>query len=118
MDATTVGAKTEVRDEVPEAAATDDLVRLRLWGPITAAKAQRVRNLIQGYARMGDVRLLVDLEAVPVIDAHGIAALLDGLRAVKAHKDGMMALRVNPVVSRALKQSGTITAFPQIIEAA
>lgn len=112
MSATaTIAANADMRERVPQVGAGDELVRLRLWGPLTAATAQRVRNLIRGYARMGDIRLLVDLEAVPAIDASGIAALLDGLKVIERHEGGAMVLRVNKTVSRALKESGTISVF-------
>ncbi len=111
MNTPAIAANPEVRERVPQAGAGDDLVHLRLGGPLTTATAQRVRNLIRGYAKLGDVRLLVDLEAVPAIDASGIAALLDGLKVIEAHERGIMVLRVNKTVSRALKESGTISAF-------
>jgi len=109
MNTIEIAAKTE--QEVPQAGAGDDLVRLRLGGPLTTATAPRFRNLVRGYAKPGDVRLLVDLEAVPAIDVSGIAALLDGLKVIGAHEGGVMVLRVNKTVSRALKVSGTISAF-------
>ncbi len=108
MNTVEIAAKTQ---EFSPAGAGDDLVRLRLGGPLTTATAPRFRNLVRGYAKLGDVRLLVDLEAVPAIDASGIAALLDGLRVIGAHEGGVMVLRVNKTVSRALKVSGTISAF-------
>lgn len=108
---TAIAANAQMRERVPQAGAGDELVRLRLWGPLTAATAQRVRNLIRGYARMGDIRLLVDLEAVPAIDASGVAALLDGLKVIEGHEGGAMVLRVSKAVRRALKESGTISIF-------
>ncbi len=102
-------AATEVRDGVPRAAG--ELVHLRLRGPLTVSTAPRLRDLICAYTAAADRRLLVDLEGVTAVDASGIAALLDGQRAVAATPAGGMFLRLNPTVTRALKRSGTLPAF-------
>jgi anti-anti-sigma factor len=85
--------------------------RVRLEGPITAAEAPRVRAMLQESATLDDPRLLVDLEGVTVLDASGVAALLEGRRAVGARPHGVMVLRLNRIVRRALKESGSISAF-------
>lgn len=90
---------------------TGDVVRLRLWGALTAATAMGVRELFRNYVGMGCLRLLVDLEAVESIDAAGVAALLDGRRLVEAGAGGVLYLRVGPAVGRALRQTGTVSAF-------
>ena len=95
----------------PREVAPDDLVPVRVSGPLTVATAARVRRLIRGYLTLGDVRLLVDLAGVTMVDAAGIGALLDGSRAAHAEANGTMVLRVNPVVRDALKRSGTFSAF-------
>lgn len=90
----------------------DGFRRVRLEGPITAAEAPQVRALLQESARVGDPRvLLVDLEGVTALDAAGVAALLAGRRAVGTQAEGLMVLRPNRIVRRALKESGTISAF-------
>jgi anti-anti-sigma regulatory factor len=66
-----------------------------------------VRNAV----RRGHARLVVDLEAVTGLDAAGIAALLDARRTLLAQAGGTLVLRVNALVCRALKDSGTIAAF-------
>lgn len=95
----------------PRQATPDDLVPVRVSGPLTVVTAARVRRLIRGYTKLGDVRLLVDLSGVTIVDAAGIGALLDGSRAVHAEANGTMVLRVNSVVRDALKRSGTFSAF-------
>lgn len=101
------------RDVAPAGAGTarGDLARLRVDGPLTVTTAARLRRLIRGYATLGDVRLLVDLDTVSAVDACGIAALLDGLRVIQSSTGGEMVLRVNPTVRAALKRSGTFSAF-------
>lgn len=89
----------------------EDLRRLRFEGPLTAATAPRVRALIRERALRGDVRLLVDLQAVTALDAAGLAALLDGQRIVESYAEGALVLRPNRIVRQALKESGTIAAF-------
>ena len=90
---------------------TGDIVRLRLWGALTAATAAGVRELLRNYVGMGCLRLLVDLEAVESIDAAGVAALLDGRRLVETRAGGVLYLRVGPIVDRALRQTGTVSVF-------
>jgi anti-anti-sigma factor len=89
----------------------DGFRRVRLVGPITAVEAPVVRAVLQESVAAGDPRLLVDLEGVTALDASGVAALLEGRRAVGACPDGMMILRLNRIARRALKESGTIAAF-------
>jgi anti-anti-sigma factor len=103
-------APGDVAEGVPREE-TGDVVRLRLWGALTAATAAGVRALFRDYVGMGCFRLLVDLEAVESIDAAGLAALLDGRRLVEAGAGGAFYLRVGPVVDRALRQTGTVSAF-------
>jgi anti-anti-sigma factor len=109
----TAAALPPIRDGVGGRSATEraDLARIRVEGPLTVASAARLRRLIRGYATLGDVRLLVDLAAVSAVDACGIAALLDGLRVVRAHEGGELTLRVNETVRAALKRSGTVSQF-------
>ncbi|MBI4638031.1 MAG: STAS domain-containing protein [Candidatus Rokubacteria bacterium] len=101
---------TGLEERVAEAT-SDELVRLCFGGPITASTASRVRELIRARVRRGDLRLLVDLRAVTTIDVSGIAALLDARRVVEAREGGVLAFRVNATVDRALRESGTISAF-------
>jgi anti-anti-sigma factor len=93
-------------------------VRLCLLGPITAATAPRVRELIRDYAERGDDRLLLDLERVTAVDAAGVAALLSGRKLIEARPGGWMGLRVNGEVRRALRDSGTLPAFRIVDEVA
>jgi anti-anti-sigma factor len=96
----------------PDAAqAPHGLARVRLAGPLTAATAPALRTRVREVARAGHARLLIDLEAVTVVDAAGIAALLEARRVLEAQAGGTLVLRANPVVCRALKDTGTIAAF-------
>lgn len=81
---------------------TGDVVRLRLRGALTAALATGVRELFRNHVGMGCVRS---------IDAAGVAALLDGRRVVEAGSGGVPYLRAGSVVGRALRQTGTVSAF-------
>jgi anti-anti-sigma factor len=87
------------------------LTRLCLLGPITAATAPRVRELIRGYAERGCDRLLLDLERVTAVDLVGVAALLHGQKILEARPGGEMVLRINAEVRRALRESGTAMVF-------
>jgi hypothetical protein len=40
-----------------------------------------------------------------------VAALLEARRLLEAHTGGTLVLRANPIVCRALKDTGTLTAF-------
>ncbi|HEV2054505.1 MAG TPA: STAS domain-containing protein [Methylomirabilota bacterium] len=87
------------------------LTRLRLAGPITAATSAGAREALLESARRSDFRLLVDLHDVTALDASGVAALLEGRRQIDGHEQGVMVLRANEIVIRALKESGTMAAF-------
>jgi anti-anti-sigma factor len=91
--------------------ALDGLARLRLAGPLTAATAPQFRARVRDAVQRGDARVVLDLQAVTGLDAAGIAALLDVRRVLEAQAGGTLVLRANGVVCRALKETGTITAF-------
>ena len=89
----------------------DGLTRLRLSGLLTAATAPQLRARVRDAVDHGRARVMVDLQAVTGLDAAGIAALLDARRMIHAQAGGTLVLRTNTIVCRALKESGTITAF-------
>jgi anti-sigma B factor antagonist len=91
--------------------ATTGPERLRLAGPLTAVTAPALRAQIRQAVADGRTRLVIDLRAVTALDAAGIAALLEARRVLEAQPSGTLALRANDVVCRALKDTGTITAF-------
>jgi anti-sigma B factor antagonist len=101
--------ETEVTPD--DAQAPPGLAHVRLAGPLTAVTAPALRKRVGQVARDGHARLLIDLEAVTVVDAAGIAALLEARRVLEAQTGGTLVLRANAVVCRALKDTGTIAAF-------
>jgi anti-anti-sigma factor len=93
------------------AASIERLTRLRLAGPITAATSAGARQALRESAHRSDFNLLVDLQDVTALDASGVAALLDGRREIDGHAQGVMLIRANGLVIRALKQTRTVGAF-------
>jgi anti-anti-sigma factor len=87
------------------------LTHLRLAGPITAATSAGARDALRESARRSDFKLLVDLQDVTALDASGVAALLEGRREIDGHAQGVMLLRANRLVIRALKQTRTLGVF-------
>jgi anti-anti-sigma factor len=87
------------------------LTRLRLAGPITAATSASAREALRESARRSHYKLLVDLQDVTALDASGVAALLEGRRQIDAHAQGVMVLRANGLVIRALKKTRTLDVF-------
>jgi anti-anti-sigma factor len=106
--------ETEMREDMAMSAAaqtTPGLERLRLAGPLTAVTAPALRARIRQAVGEGRLRIVIDLQAVTALDAAGIAALLEARRVLEAQPSGTLVLRANAVVCRALKDTGTITAF-------
>jgi len=92
--------------------AGDGFTRLQFQaGPLTAATAPALRAEVRAAIEQGRTALLVDLDAVTGVDAVGVAALLEARRLLEAHTGGTLVLRANPIVCRALKETGTLTAF-------
>lgn len=87
------------------------LGQLRLAGPLTAVTAPSFRSRVCEAVRDGQAHMVIDLRAVTVLDAAGVAALLEARRVLEAQTRGTLVLRANAVVCRALKDTGTITAF-------
>jgi len=107
-----------VESEIPMGPATpgvaptgNGLERLRLAGPLTAVTAPDLRARIREAVAGGRTRLMIDLQGVTALDASGIAALLEARRVLEAQPSGTLVLCANAVVCRALKDTGTITAF-------
>jgi anti-sigma B factor antagonist len=89
----------------------EGLPRLRVAGALTAATAPALRARVRDAVGRGHARMVIDLQAVTALDAVGIAALLDARRVLEARTGGTLVLCANRVVCRALKETGTITAF-------
>lgn len=87
------------------------VVRLRRCGVLGAVTAAGVRDLVRNHASIGCGRLVVDFETVGSIDAAGITALLEARRLVETGAGGALSLHVAPVVDRALRRTGTASAF-------
>jgi anti-anti-sigma factor len=58
-----------------------DVRDVKLSGPLTARRADEVRQLFRDLARQGIQRVVVDLEDVPFIDSRGLVALIAGYKA-------------------------------------
>jgi len=101
-------AEQEARTE--ESSESFTCVRL-LAGPLTAATAPALRAEVRAAIDQGHTALLVDLDEVTGVDAAGVAALLEARRLLEAHTGGTLVLRANSIVCRALKETGTLTAF-------
>jgi anti-anti-sigma factor len=95
----------------PEGLAFGGLRRLRVAGPLTAATAPALRRRLRDEVGIDDVRLLLDLRAVTALDAVGLAVLIDASRLIDARPGGVVKVLANPLVIRAFKDSGTMTAF-------
>ena len=103
-------AMVEQDARTDEARAGFTCLRL-LAGPLTAATAPALRAEVRAAIEQGRTALLLDLDAVTGVDAVGVAALLEARRLLEAHTGGTLVLRANPIVCRALKESGTLAAF-------
>ena len=100
------GAVVEHDARTDEAYEGFTCVRL-LAGPLTAATAPALRAEVRAAIELGRTALLLDLDAVTGVDA----ALLEARRLLEAHTGGTLVLRANPIVCRALKETGTLAAF-------
>jgi anti-sigma B factor antagonist len=91
--------------------ATEGPRSLRIAGPLTAATAPDLRRRLRAETADSDGRVVLDLEAVTGLDASGVAVLLEAARVRNAGGGRSLAVRLNPVVMRALRHTGTLTAF-------
>jgi anti-anti-sigma factor len=104
------GALAEQDTRTADACGGFTCVRI-LAGPLTAANAPALRAEVRAAIEQGRTTLMVDLDAVTGVDAVGVAALLEARRLLEAHTGGTLVLRANPIVCRALRETGTLTAF-------
>ena len=54
----------------------EELARARFGGELTAATAERLRDLFRQSVVRGETKVILDLHAVTAMDACGVAALL------------------------------------------
>jgi hypothetical protein len=82
---------------------------------VTPDAAQSLHGLARlrfaGSAAVRDGRMLIDLPAVTVLDAVGVAGLLEARRVLEPQPSGTLVLRTHGVVCRALEDTGTIAPF-------
>ena len=94
-----------------EGLAPEGLRSLRVAGPLTVATAPDLRRRLREETTAGGTQVVLDLQGVTGLDASGVAALLEASRVINGRRGGRLTVRVNPVVIRALKHTGALTAF-------
>jgi anti-sigma B factor antagonist len=74
---------------------------LELEGRLDAASAQPVRDILKSFAEAAqEPRIRVDLSKVSFIDSTGLAALISGLKAIRARNGSLTLEGVRPEVMR------------------
>jgi RNA polymerase sigma-B factor len=80
---------------------------LRVRGEVDRDTAERLRtSLRHAVSKAGSDRLVVDLSAVPLVDAAGVAALLDAASAAAVAEVELSLTGAQPYVARILAVSG------------
>ncbi len=84
-----------------------DTVTLAVRGEVDRDTAGRLRtSLRHAISLVGTGRLIIDLAAVPLVDAAGVTALLDGAAAAEAAEVKLTLTGAQPFVARVLGFSG------------
>jgi RNA polymerase sigma-B factor len=85
----------------------DGVLTVRIRGEVDRDTAGRLRtSLRHAIATVGADRLVVDLSAVPLVDAAGVAALVDAASAAAVAEVSVSLRGAQPYVSRILAVSG------------
>ncbi|MEU8228837.1 SigB/SigF/SigG family RNA polymerase sigma factor [Actinoplanes sp. NPDC048967] len=85
----------------------DGVLTVRIRGEVDRDTAARLRkSLRRAVAAAGSDRLVVDLSAVPLVDAAGVAALVDAASAAAVAEVSLSLTGPQPYVSRILAVSG------------
>jgi RNA polymerase sigma-B factor len=85
----------------------DGVLTVRIRGEVDRDTAGRLRtSLRHAIATVGAGRLVVDLSAVPLVDAAGVAALVDAASAAAVAEVSLSLTGAQPYVSRILAVSG------------
>ncbi|WP_433718664.1 SigB/SigF/SigG family RNA polymerase sigma factor [Actinoplanes sp. CA-051413] len=85
----------------------DGVLTVRIRGEVDRDTAGRLRtSLRHAIATAGAGRLVVDLSAVPLVDAAGVAALVDAASAAAVAEVSLSLTGAQPYVSRILAVSG------------
>ena len=103
------GAPTEHGMQVSVERA-DGALTVRVRGEVDRDTAERLRmSLRHAVGKAGDDRLVVDLSGVPLVDAAGVAVLLDAASAASVAGVKMRLSGAQPYVARILGVSGMAT---------
>ncbi|MGW4947635.1 SigB/SigF/SigG family RNA polymerase sigma factor [Actinoplanes sp. NPDC004185] len=85
----------------------EDVLTVRIWGEVDRDTAGRLRtSLRHAIATVGADRLVVDLSAVPLVDAAGVATLVEAASAAAVAEISLSMTGAQPYVSRILAVSG------------
>lgn len=79
-----------------------DLIVLQLGPALTVAEVPEICRVVNGLAETGDVRAVVDLSEVSVIDPLGVLGLLGWRQQMVASGGEMAIYRPRPAVAEAL----------------
>jgi RNA polymerase sigma-B factor len=89
---------------------SDGETTVRVFGEVDRDTACRLRRQLRAaVAGAGRSQVVVDLGAVPLIDAAGVAALVDGAAAARTAEVGFHLSRAQPYVARVLALAGLCT---------
>ena len=89
---------------------SDGETTVRVFGEVDRDTACRLRRQLHAaVAGAGRSQVVVDLGAVPLIDAAGVAALVDGATAARTADVGFRVCHAQPYVARVLALAGLCT---------
>lgn len=83
----------------------DGLLTLVLRGPLVDGTTAHLRTWMQAHVPRSASRLVLDLSAVPEVDAVGLGALLAAPRRLGPDAE-LLLVGASPAVARALRQAG------------
>jgi RNA polymerase sigma-B factor len=101
------GARHDLHGMQVTAGWSDGALTVRIRGEVDRDTAERLRLALRhAVGTAGPDRLVVDLGGVPLVDAAGVAVLLDAAQAASVAGIGLTLVGAQPYVSRILAVSG------------
>lgn len=91
---------------------SDNICTLKLKGPLKSGESvNRLASAVRSALASGHIFLILDLEAMPVIDSSGIGAIVDALRQSKKAGGDAKLVNPSPFAEKTFKMVGILSLF-------
>jgi anti-sigma B factor antagonist len=90
---------------------TGNTCTLKLKGPFKSISVRDFDSAVESAISSGHIYLILDMEAMPVIDSSGIGAVVNALRRTKQFGGDTKLVNPSPFAAKTFKMVGILSLF-------